>query len=257
MTKRIAAAFFALVACSVAAAQGTLSVDLLDPSETSGTIPDNFKIVDVYVDIAVTDVWTAGGIRAVAQNGGALVYFDADPNRAGTQPGLVNPGLENKFFTSLSRPRARDGNARFTNGGVGVAGGYTGGAAAVTVPNELNVAYFTNPPPSSTSPSVDGYVARISVDISAVGAPDDASWGASVLGAEPTGAVFVLQSRFPFQSNRGTVLATFDVPAISGIDWGLWYLVPEPTSLILLVLGALTAGGRRFGGRLSHLRRKQ
>ncbi|MBI5863292.1 MAG: PEP-CTERM sorting domain-containing protein [Planctomycetes bacterium] len=247
MTKRIAASFLALVACSVATAQGTLSVDLLDPSETSGTIPDNFKIVDVYVDIAVTDVWAACGIVAFTHNGATFVYFDADPNTYGTQPGLVNPGVEDKFTTSLSRPRPRDADARFTNGGVAVAGPVYGGPNAWTYPGALNVAYFASPPESSTSPSFDGCVARISVDISAVGAGDGAVWGAGLLGTEPAGAVFVLRSEPPpppGSQTPGTIVATWDVPQISGINWGMWYVVPEPTSLILLTLGGLAVRWR-------------
>lgn len=46
---------------SVVFAQGTVSVDVLDPSETSGTIPDNTRIVDLYFDVAASDVWNGGG----------------------------------------------------------------------------------------------------------------------------------------------------------------------------------------------------
>ena len=67
--------------------QGTVSVDLLDPSETSGTIPTNLRIVDVFVDVAATDMWTAAGLRVVAENGGALAYYDVDANIPGVQPG--------------------------------------------------------------------------------------------------------------------------------------------------------------------------
>ncbi|MBI5863290.1 MAG: PEP-CTERM sorting domain-containing protein [Planctomycetes bacterium] len=248
MTKNTVGVLFTLVTCSVAAAQGTLSVDLLDPIETTFTIPDNLKIVDVYVDIAPTDVWTAGGIRAITYNGATFVYFDSDPNTAGTQPGLFDPGVENRFTTSLSKPRPRDADARFTSAGAVAAGGYTGRPPPpLTDPHELDVAYFAVPPESSTSPSVDGYVARISVDVSAVGAPQDAFWGISVLGAEPLGAVFVVQSRFPDRPRgNGTALATYDVPAPNGMDWSLWYLVPEPTSLSLLMLGGLAVRWRYF-----------
>ncbi|MBI5863289.1 MAG: PEP-CTERM sorting domain-containing protein [Planctomycetes bacterium] len=243
MTKR--AVFFALLACSAAFAQGTFSLDVLDPSETSGTIPDNFKIVDVYVDIAETDVWTGTGIRVIALRGARLNY---DPNSSSFAP-LINPGTSDKFYTSLSRPRGRDDDARFNNGAAAVAGTYNppGPWQGVNL-TELNVAYFAVPPATSTSPSVDGYIARISIDVSRVGAPSGAAWYAGDLGTEPPDAVFVLRSEPPPPPNSqtpGTVLATFDVPAISGIDWGLWYLVPEPTSLILISLLGVAACRRR------------
>src|SRR5262245_27084934 len=115
MLKRFLATAFAVAASSVALAQGTVSVDLLDAGETSGSIPANTQIGDIFVDIATTDVWTAGGIRALTSNGATLKYWDSDANTAGVQPGLFNPGTANKFNTSLSKPRARDAAGRFTN----------------------------------------------------------------------------------------------------------------------------------------------
>ncbi|MBI5864965.1 MAG: PEP-CTERM sorting domain-containing protein [Planctomycetes bacterium] len=247
MLKRFLATAFAVAASSVAMAQGTIAVDLLDAGETTGTIPANFVIADVFVDIATTDVWTAGGVRALTLNGATLNYFDEDPNTPGVQPGLFNGGTANKFYTSLSKPRARDGAARFTNAAAAAAGAYNPtGPNAIKLPGELNVAYFASPPESSTSPSADGYVARLSVNIAGVSVPAGATWGAGVLGTEPAGSTFVLRSEPPVGGTQtpGTVLATFDVPQIAGVSWGIWF-VPEPTSLVLLALGGLAAFRRR------------
>ncbi|MBI5863293.1 MAG: PEP-CTERM sorting domain-containing protein [Planctomycetes bacterium] len=231
---------------AAALAQGTLAVDLLDPSETSGTIPANYKIVDVHVDIVETDVWTAGGIRAITSNGAAFVYFDVDPNEGVYRPGLFNPGVENKFVTSLSKPRPRDGEDRFHNAGAAAATGYYPDLPVpITTANEFNVVHFASPPENGASPSVDGYVARVAVDVAGVGAPQGAIWGAGLVGDGPQGAVYVLRSQLPGGTGApGTALTTWDVPQISGINWGMWYVVPEPTSLILLTLGGLAVRWR-------------
>lgn len=91
-------------------------VDILSPGDEGyDGVPPNLAVIDIFVDIATTDVWTASGIRLLAQNGASIVYFDREPNTPGLQPGLFNPGLENRFLTSLSRPRPRNANWRFRN----------------------------------------------------------------------------------------------------------------------------------------------
>jgi hypothetical protein len=235
---------------SIALAQGTTSVDLLTPIEAGETLPGNARVVDVFFDVALTDVWTAAGIRAIAQNGASFIYFDSDTNTPGLQPGLFNGGLDNRFTTMLSRPRNRFAATRFTNAGAVAAGAYDpAGASPVTLPNELNVAYFASPPATLDSPSSDGFIARIVIDISGVtpipGAiiHDYNNWGAGPISNAPAGSVIVLQSTGLNQPG-GTATATFDVPELNFSNWAMWY-VPEPTTFALLAIGGLAAIRRR------------
>lgn len=246
MLKRFLATATAMAASSIALAQGTATVDLLNPAETTGTIPANFRVVDIFIDVATTDTWTAAGLRAVTENGATLNYFDADANVPDVQPGLFNVGAANKFVTSLSKPRQRDVNGRFTNAGAAAAGAYDPpGSSPVNTASELNVAYFASPPETPGSASVDGYIGRVSVNIAGVaGAPDNYDlWGAGPIASIPAGATVVLRS-VPVNQPGGTATATFDVPALNFSSWAMWY-VPEPSSLALLVLGGLAAIRRR------------
>ena len=160
---------------------------------------------------------------------------------------MLNPGLDDKFLTSLSRPRPRDGNGRFLNANVAIAGGCNPPSTEpVTLPGEVNVAYFGG---SKDGPSVDGYIARIAVDVSGIpGAPEgNASWhlGSSA----PAEAVVVLRCvppPPPAAQTPGLAITTFDVPQVSGINWQLWYDVPEPsTAACVFVVGGLVVWRRR------------
>lgn len=250
MLTRSLAAAAVVTATSIAGAQGSATVDLLNPAETSGTIPTNTRIVDMYFDCANTDLWTAAGIRAIADRGASIIYFDSDANISGTQPGLFSGGTANKFTTMLSRPRGRDSARRFTESAAAAAGGYDPpGASPVTTGVELNVAYFASPP--ETHPSIDGYIARIAVDISNV-APipgadiqDYANWAAGPLSAVPAGATVVLRS-VGLDQPGGTATATFDFPQLEFSNWAMWY-VPEPAALPLLAIGVRGAFRRRCG----------
>jgi hypothetical protein len=248
MLRRFMFTAITVLACPFCFAQGVASVDLLNPEETTGTIPPNFRIVDVRVQVVFGDIWVAAGIRAATENGATINYFDADANAAGVQPGLFNGGTANKFYTMLSKVRGRDVNRRFTDAYAAAAGAYDPqDASPVTDADLLNVAYFASPPEGKEFPLRDGYIARISVDISGVteipGYPIDdyANWGAGPI--VPPGALVVLRS-VPQTQQFGTVIATFDVPELSGLNWYLYY-VPEPHSVALLTIGALFVLTRR------------
>ena len=250
MFKRFLPAAAALAANSIASAQGQVIVDVLDPSETSGTIPANTRIADVFFDMASTDAWNAAGLRAVALNGATIIYFDSDAGTPGVQPGLFNGGIANKFTTMLSRPRGRDAANRFTNAGIIVGGAYDpGGPMPVTDPTLLNVAWAASPPGTPGGGSGDGYIARVAVDIDAVaeipGFPksDYDNWGAGPLGSVPSSSTVVLAT-IPVNQPGGMATSSFDVPALNFSSWAMWY-IPEPASLALLAIGGLVAIRRR------------
>src|SRR6185503_12640554 len=102
MSKRsiLISAILSALAAVQAAAQSTISVDLLDPGDEGFVgIPAYRRCVDVFVDIDPTDVWTASGIRVTAHQGASL-FYDWDPNFPPKwQPPLFNPGVERKFAT--------------------------------------------------------------------------------------------------------------------------------------------------------------
>lgn len=244
------ASFIGMAALVQAAAQGqvVVSAELLDPSDGAAFagMPANLRVADIFIDVADTDVWAGGGIRAIAENGATIAYFDSDDTTPGVQPGLTNVGVANKFLTSLSQPRPRNGNGRFNNSGAAVSGAFNPPApAAVTTFNELNVAFTASPPATDGSPAVDGFVARIAVDISGMGGvPSDyAVWGVGPISSFPAGSIVALRSA-PFNASHGTESTTFDIPQPSGADWALGWVVPEPASGAML-LAAIACMYRR------------
>lgn len=254
MQKKVMFAAITLSTNSIAFGQNVVSVDFLNPSETTGTIPSNFRIVDIRVDVATTDTWVAGNIRAIAEHGARFNYQDSDSNTPGMQPILMNPGFEHRFLTSLSKPRGRNASARFTNGAVAIAGSFDPPAPfPVNTPVELNVSYFALPPETADSPSVDGFVARVSIDINGVDLPpggeDFNLWDAGPIDLMPPGAFVVLRS-VPVNDAFGTSMSTFDIQQPNGLSWAMWMVVPEPSSLALLVLGAQFIVRRRLDRRV-------
>ena len=234
-----ALSLFGLLALT-AAARGQIvsaTVDILSPGDEGYEgIPPNLLVLDVFVDVAETDAWTAAAMIIFAHHGAAFRYFDSDPN-AGLQPGLFNPGFDNRFVTSLSKPRGRNTVARFENAGAEAAGPYDNGATPFTQLNLLSVAYFAFPPETSGSPSVDGYIARIAVDLSATPyQPNELV----VTYTRPD--FFLLECDYP-GATGGFVWATFDVPQVGGMDF--WLTVPEPAALALLLAAAMLAVRRR------------
>lgn len=250
MLKRFLAATFAIAAAS-AYANVTTSVDLVDASDGITMPPAGVIAIDVMVDADPTDVWTAGGLRGVVTPGGqalgvALRYAGTDDTNTPHDDRLFNPGTANRFSTFFSKPKNRDANGRYTNGAAAVAGRYSPtGPLETSTASEINIAWFASPPESSTSPSADGAVARVSLDVAGVMAlPDFDGFVVGAPGAA-TGPI-IFQSSTDDPNAAGTVSASFDNPTISGLDWAVWYnVIPEPASLALLALGGLVALRRR------------
>ena len=245
MLKHLLAIAFALAVGSAALASVVVSLDILDPSDGGTQPPPGVVCVDVYADVTdgtppLSDTWTAGGVRINAY-GGATFRYATDPN------GIIlnNVGIENRFTTFFSRPRPRDDDSRYTNAAAEAAGGWPSGLFPRTFPTEVSVAYFASPPVSSMSPPVDGYVFRASIDL-----PGDLPPGALIVwrpGATPAPdilRVLMISEGPPVTADLGTVCAAFDVPSATGLDWHVGVLIPEPASLVLLIV-ALAAAGRR------------
>lgn len=237
-----------ILAALAAAAHGQIvsaTVDILSPGEDGyGGLPANLVVIDYFVDVAETDVWIGAGTRVLTENGATLVYADYDPNTSGVQVTLINPGLNQRYTTSVSRPRVRNGNARFTNSGADIAGGYPTAAAPATSPTHFEAWWTRFPPANPTTPSEDGYVARIAINLGAAGDRRD-----FLLVSEnppPDGSIIYgrcVVPGFPW----GWANATFDVPALGGRDWYLFDPVPEPATFALLLCGAALLNRSRSG----------
>ncbi|MBI5864375.1 MAG: PEP-CTERM sorting domain-containing protein [Planctomycetes bacterium] len=213
------------------------SLDILDGADAGAGTPVGVIVLDGFVDIATTDVWTASGARCVTSNGATLIYQDGDPNTPGVQANLVNTGSGNDRM--VSKPRGRNALTRFDNGAAAVAGAYdpTGPAPGIQTPTELNISFFASPPESASSPSADGYVLRIAISAPGFGTGDVVLGGPTA----PAGYGILLATIDGNPDGTpvgGWVNATFDVPAPGGSSYWLW-AVPEPASLALLALGAL------------------
>lgn len=208
-----------LSACASAGrAEVTLSVDILGPDDGE-TPPAGTLVLDISADLSVNDSWTATGLRLFAHNGAQIIYAH-DPNT--TDPILTNPGSANRFVTCLSRPRPRGGTARFENAAAAVAGDYcpTGPAPATATATELNAAYFAVPPQSSSSPSVNGAIARVALQANFCGAAPCCNARIFPPDQVPDGYLVFLECSCA-NGNSGMVAATFHVPATQGWSWVL------------------------------------
>lgn len=241
MLKRFIATAVALAASSAAMATVVVTADILDPTDGGNQPPAGVLSVDILVDCEI-GAWTASGVRAVTSNGATLRYA-ADPNTGA--PVLVNPGTANRFVTFFSRPRPRDADARYTNGAAATAGRYSPtGPTPTTTPGEVNVAYFSSPPPTIGSPAVDGAVFRISINLPAGISADQCILTPGTTTPPTSHPITLLTSVGGQGDDRGSVAATFDAPQVTGLNWVV-SAIPEPASLALLVLGGLAAFRRR------------
>lgn len=223
------------------------SFDVLDGADPGAPTPFGVIVIDCFVDVSNVpgSAWTAAGIRVVTRNGATLRYQlvdeDGDLNTPGLAPNLINTGSGNdRFVTSISRPRARNGAGRFDSAGAATAGDYdpAGPNPATASETELNVAFFASPPMSASDIGVDGYVARI-----AINAPAGANANTVVLGGPtpPAGFGILLAAIVGADDGApapGWVNVTYNAPTPTGGDSYLWW-VPEPSSWMLLAVGAL------------------
>ena len=194
-----------------ASAQITASVDLLSPGEPGyDALPAGIAVVDGFVDLAVTDIWTISAMRVETHNTATFVYAR---NGSG-EIILVNPGLHQQYTTFLSRPRGRNAVERFINGGVTA-------SSLSTDPTLLDVMWSPSPGGSGG----DGYVARIAIDLGDFADRRD-FLQLSLAPPDPSATILARCTRpgNPF----GWAYATFDVPALSGINWYLFDPVSDP-----------------------------
>lgn len=207
----------------LASAQVNVAVDLL--SEGEGQLPPVSSIVcvDVLVDVATTDVWTASGLHGETLAGVTLIYAH-DPDSGDVI--LTNPGVEHRFTTFFSKPRGRDAAARFTNGRASFAGPYCelSPNPPTATDSEIDIAWFANPPETPNSLSADGAIFRVALDVSATAVP--AQFFQVFTGeVAPPGTTVVFRSVCS-ESHPGLVSATFDVPGLTGLNWGVAYTPP-------------------------------
>lgn len=211
-------AALALLSTSYATASVVVTVDKLSSGDPGfAGIPAHVVIADVFANVSTGDSWTGAGLEGAAMNGAFLRYYQVSPGVVS----LISVPLANRFSTQISKPRTDRYTLNPPPPGIATSGRYCApGPAPVVNPTAINVAWFASPPESSTSPTVDGYFARIALDIT--NTPYPTSWvQAHPIGSQPAGAVPLFLSTCP-SGGIGTVAATFDVPAPVGLDWGLY-----------------------------------
>ena len=143
-----ASGLVAFASANFATGTVTTIVDLLDGSDAGGPSPNGIIVADVYADVTDGDSWTVAGIFGDTFLGAALRYAHDSNGR----PQLVNPGTADRYVTFFSKPRGRDSDARFNDGGVGIAGGYIDiNGHSESSAARINVACFASPPPTAGS----------------------------------------------------------------------------------------------------------
>ena len=218
-------ALTASFSASHVSAQSTFLIDALDTDENGGLpVPDDRYVVDVMMQVAPDDAWTAAGLRCLLYNGASFAYAH-DPN---STPLLLNPGTTDRYVTCLSKPRRRDGDARFLDASAAIPGALSSGWESLyaAFPERLDVAWYGLPiqPMNSSGPS--GAIARIAI----VRTDRCAGHAAELwLNEDPPPGVVILHAWIDPASNWGNdcpgfSTATQDQNTLFGTDW--WVYIP-------------------------------
>src|SRR5262245_8671864 len=164
----VAVMVFAVVSPLVSAQIIGLNASL-DPSAPAGIVT-----ADIFINVAASDAWMACGLRAIAMNGATFRYGGQDdPNTPypdyAVAPYGNNP-VTDQHVTCFSRPRPNRSSAnRFnSNAHADLHSRYDppgNSAAIVASATELNLVWLANPLPGPSTPSEDGYFARVSMDV--------------------------------------------------------------------------------------------
>lgn len=219
----------------------SLAADLLSTGD--GELPASPRVacVDVFAMVSSGDTWTAAGVVGTTHSGVTLRY-SRDSNDVVR---LTNPGLADRFVTFFSAPRDRDSNSRYTNGGAAAAGRYAPpGPTAVASTTEVNVAYFSSPPPNSNSPTISGAIFRIAIELPEGWTSSDVFYSAT--SAIPPGASLAFSCAGPAPSTTGVAAGSFDVPALVGFDWFLYHDPLAPDFTFEPQDSTVCAGGAAF-----------
>ncbi|GMU83493.1 MAG: hypothetical protein AMXMBFR47_33630 [Planctomycetota bacterium] len=235
------------VASTVAPARADLAVSV-DIYEYIGEVPPppGLLAIDMFVDPAPDDVWTVGGlygrVTPWGQAAGVGIRYAPhdDPNTPFPEH-LLNPGRSNRYTTFVTKPRNRDASRRFDDAGAAIAGGYVHAAQATANRHEIDVAWFADPPEGPDSPSVDGFVARITIDARSLFDGDPNFFFELGSPQSATGPI-IFESVLP-GSAFGTVSASYDNPTLTGLDWAVWY-IPEPAPIAIFLIAAVALRSR-------------
>ena len=185
--------------------------------------PDRRFVVDIEVTIDPNDVWTAGGVVGEALNGASFVYA-IDPNGT-TLITAPDEGVSGRFVTFVSKPLGQFQNRRFRNAGRASIAGCEWCDPLVIDPNAINVAFLEFPPTGTLG---SGFNTRIALDLyDAI--QDDVTLS------------FEEPDRFLSHIFLADATQEFSSPLTTLEFW----IVPEPASLLLLLLGGLFVFGRR------------
>jgi len=220
MARRIALVIGFLVCPTIATAQPAAPV--ITPHIVTGGPVGRF-VVDIEVTVDPTDVWTAGGVAGEALNGASFVYA-IDPNTGRPKATAPDTGIGGRFVTFVSKPLGQFEDRRFRRGGsAGIAGGFD--APPVLESNSVGLAFLEFPPTGTLG---SGFNTRIALDLSDA-IQDDVTLS------------FEEPDRFLAHIFLADATQEFSSPLTTLEFW----IVPEPASLLLLMLGGLLAFRRR------------